>query len=155
VSGILITILVFIIVVAGLIRYGTIFVVTEAGVVVKEERIRDLFSHVVFDGVGDVNLTRGETVSVMVSGDENIVMDVVTEVVGDTLTITYKSPLLKLLLSPRAHTTVLVTAPAIESIHLTGVGTISGDMGEVNNVSLVLREIFHLHALRQKLLPPT
>lgn len=137
-AGVVVTALIFLVAIGGLIRFWNVVSIVPTGTRIEEERIMPEFSNIVFDGVGDVVIVSAQQHNVTVEGDEAIVANVATDVRNGTLFISYKSPFLKLFLSDESYVTVSLIAPSIDSVTLTGRGTISGDIGTADTLALGL-----------------
>jgi len=83
-----------------------------------EARATAPFSALDADTSIDVIVSRGDTPSLVVTTDENLVDQVVTEVVGDTLHITQREDL-----DPRVPSVIRVAVPSLDSVTNGGSGS--------------------------------
>lgn len=80
------------------------------------------FSVISLSGEANVVVTIGDPQSVIVRADDNLLADVVTEVVDDTLEISEPS---LVDLEPRAGMTVEITVPQLQEVEVSGSGDLS------------------------------
>lgn len=126
VVGISAIIVVFIMALVWLLSNGNITTIILSGNIVQENRELPDFSRISFEGVGDVSIKQGEETLFVIEADENIVAEVVTEVVDDTLIVKYRNPLWNLALFDEANVDIKITTLALESIKMSGSGSVNG-----------------------------
>lgn len=96
---------------------GCDMVVTGDGVGVASQRATGPFHAIDAKTSLDVEVTQGDTLSVVVTTDENLVQLISTEVVGDTLEIEQADNL-----RPGARSVVTIVVPALVAVDLNGSG---------------------------------
>jgi hypothetical protein len=97
--------------------------ITGSGVVEKEERPSKAFNRIELQGSADVEVTIGETQSVVVEADDNVLPLIRTSVSGgNTLVINWKPNT-----NIRNYQTVrvIVTVPSLEAVKITGSGNVT------------------------------
>lgn len=136
--GVVIVVLVFLIATGLLIKGGSIASVLVSGTTVEEERNIPDFSGVIFKGMGNLKIVHGDEFSVVVEADENILSEVLTEVEGGTLVISYDNSFWNLFLFDGTEVNVTVTTPDVENLTVTGVAEVTGSdiSGESLEISL-------------------
>lgn len=95
-----------------------------SGVEASERRDLGAFSRISLTGEADVTATVGETQTVSVRGDDNLLADVETEMDNGTLEISDPS---NVDLEPKVGVTVEITVPALEDIQVSGSGDVRVD----------------------------
>lgn len=103
--------------------------VSGSGVAKTEERKVAAFSEIEVSGAADIKVICGKSVGVVVSGDDNIVPLIKTEVEGNTLRIYCNESI-----SPDKDLVITVTAPDVSAIAASGANDI--EMVAVNNEAL-------------------
>jgi hypothetical protein len=121
-----------------LVRGGDIFHIELSDDVVSETREVEMFEKIVFEGVGDIEITQGETQSLEIEGDSNILEQIITETKDGTLRISHKSSLWNLFQFDSAKVSVKLVSPKISGLHIIGIGDINGSNleGESLGVSI-------------------
>jgi hypothetical protein len=87
-----------------------------------EERPVSGFTKVQLDGIGDLSITLGDTESLTVEADENLLLYIITEVKGGTLIIRMKEDVR--LLNMISTVKYAVTAKSLDLVDLNGLGNI-------------------------------
>jgi hypothetical protein len=87
-----------------------------------EQRPVSDFTRVQLDGIGDLSITKGDTESLAVEADENLLPYIITEVKNGTLIIRMKEGIRIANLIPTVKYTV--TAKSLEMVNLNGLGNI-------------------------------
>lgn len=120
-------------VLAGIGLIGCTVSVRGSGDIVEEGREVSNFDRVALDGVGEVILTQGDSYSLVVEAEDNLMEYIKTSVRGDELIINIKSrrPIL-----PSRPIKFYVTTPNLEAVSVDGAGTVTID--ELNTGSLEL-----------------
>ena len=99
-------------------------VVTGSGKVVTETRQVSGFTSVTLAGIGNVYLTQGETESVRIEAEDNLIPYFDTSVQGSTLKIGLKDQYMGISIRPTQPVKFYVTLPKIEAVTLAGSGNI-------------------------------
>jgi len=81
------------------------------------------FTKVQLDGIGDLSITMGNTESLVVEADENLLPYIITEVKGGTLIIRMKEDIR--LVNMISDVNYTLTAKSLESFELNGLGNIT------------------------------
>lgn len=89
----------------------------------SEDRPVSGFSKVQLDGFGSLNITMGDTESLTVEADSNLISHIITEVRGDTLIIRMEENLR--LVNMITEVTYTLSAVSLESVRLSGLGDIN------------------------------
>lgn len=97
-----------------------------SGNVISQTRNVSGFNQILFNGNGNLIISQGDTESVRIEGEDNII-DLITTLVSDNaLHIDYKkSNMAHLISSTKTPINIYVQAKAIQEIRLVGAGTIS------------------------------
>ncbi|MBI4672111.1 MAG: DUF2807 domain-containing protein [Chloroflexi bacterium] len=104
---------------------GGVNVTRGSGNVVTETRAVSGFNSVTLAGFGDLNITQGETESLMIQAEDNILPYITTEVKDDVLTIGLKSGINNVSLSPTNPVKFELAVKTLNSIQLAGAGNIT------------------------------
>lgn len=122
-----------IVVLAGIGLVGCAISVRGSGNVITEGREVSGFDRVALDGMGEIVLTQGDSYSLVVEAEENLMQYIKSTVRGDELTINIKSrrPII-----PTETLTFYITVPNLEAVSVDGAGMVSID--ELNTKSLEL-----------------
>jgi uncharacterized Zn-binding protein involved in type VI secretion len=91
----------------------------------SENRPVSGFTRVQLDGIGDLEIKFGNSESLVVEADENLLPYIVTEVKGDTLIIRMKEDVR--IINMISDVNYTLTAQSLESIELNGLGNITVD----------------------------
>jgi hypothetical protein len=103
--------------------------VTGSGKIATEDRSVGSFTSVTLAGIGNVYLTQGETVSVRIEAEDNMIPYFDTSVVGTTLKIGVKDQYMGISLQPTQPVKFYVTAPTLDAVTLAGSGNmVAGDI---------------------------
>lgn len=89
----------------------------------SEDRPVSGFNQVQLDGIGDLSITMGDTESLVVEADENLLPYIITEVRGGTLIIRLKEDIN--LVNMITDVNYTLSAKALDSIELGGLGNIN------------------------------
>lgn len=136
--GSLATALVFLVVVALLIGGGNLTSINLSGTVKEEVREVAPYSSVRFEGVGDVVILKGEDHAFAITADENVVKEVISEVIDGELVIKYKNPIWNFALFDDANVGIVLMAPTLERIKMTGSGLIMSPYMEAENLEVII-----------------
>ena len=98
--------------------------VSGSGRIASETRNIRGFSSVTLAGIGNLYLTQGETESVRIEAEDNLIPYFETSVQGSTLTIGIKNQYIGINLQPTKPVKFYVTLPKIEAVTLAGSGNI-------------------------------
>jgi hypothetical protein len=99
-------------------------IVTGSGKITTETRAVSGFTGVTLAGIGNVYLTQGETESVRIEAEDNLIPYFETAVEGTTLKIGVKEQYLGISIQPTRPVKFYVTLPKIEALTLAGSGNI-------------------------------
>jgi hypothetical protein len=103
--------------------------VTGSGRMATENRSVSGYDSIVLAGIGNIYLTQGETESVRIEAEDNLIPYFETSVVGTTLKIGIKDQYMGISLRPTQPVKFYVTAINIQAVTLAGSGNIfSGDI---------------------------
>jgi len=100
--------------------------VTGSGKIATETRNISGFTRVTLAGIGNVYLTQGETESVRIEAEDNLIPYFETSVQDSTLAIGIKNQYIGVNLQPTRPVKFYVTLPKIEAVTLAGSGNIFG-----------------------------
>jgi hypothetical protein len=100
-----------------------------------EERELAEFNHIEFSGIGDMDIQIGESSSVSISAEENILPYVLTLVEGDTLRIYTENGVS---LDPSTRISYSITTTSLEALDLSGIGNTSIASLETDSLSIHL-----------------
>ena len=95
--------------------------------IVTETRAVSDFDEVIFEGIGELDITQGDRESLTIEAESNVMRRIITEVRGGTLHIRMRRGLLGLGVVPTKSTRYDLTMKDIRSLDLSGVGTISAE----------------------------
>lgn len=107
-----------------------------SGKIVSENRPVRGFTKVQLDGLGDLTILIGDTESLVVEADENLQPRIITEVKGDTLIIRMDET--NVVLVPTIKINYSLTAKSLESVDLNGLGNITIEPLQTDDMSLQL-----------------
>ncbi|MFK7800841.1 MAG: head GIN domain-containing protein [Anaerolineae bacterium] len=129
----LITIFVLITVIASFGLVGCAVAVRGSGDVIEETREISNFDRVALDGMGEIILTQGETTSLIVEAEDNLMQYIKTTVRGDELTINIQSrrPII-----PSRSIKFYITTPNLEAVSVDGAGVVSIDELDTDSLKL-------------------
>ncbi len=119
-----ILIMITILLVAMLVSGCGFQIVTGSGKIATETRNVSGFTSVSLAGIGNVYLTQGQTESVRIQAEDNLIPYFDTSVQGTTLKIGIKDQYMGISLHPTQPVKFFVTLPRIESVMLAGSGNI-------------------------------
>lgn len=107
----------------------TFNIVTGSGRVVSESRDVSGFTQIALAGIGDVIVTQGEEISLVIEAEDNLIPYFETKVRGSTLTISLYDRYRAVTLRPTRPVKFHLTLPEIEAVTLAGSGNIiAGDL---------------------------
>ena len=113
-------------------------VVAGSGKVVTETRDVSNFSRVTLAGIGNLILTQGESESLKIEADDNLISYFKTEVQGNTLTIGLKDEYMGVMLQPTKPIKFYLTVKDLEAVTLAGSGNINADALKVKDFGVTL-----------------
>jgi hypothetical protein len=102
-----------------------------SGTPASSTRSTGSFDELAFSGTGTLRVTIGDGVSVIVSGDDNIVPLIQTELTGSKLAIFTKSSI-----APKVPLVIAITAPSLKSLELSG--ATAADVSGLNEKAIEL-----------------
>lgn len=105
-----------------------------SGTTKTENRPVSGFTKVQLDGIGDLSITMGNTESLVVEADENLLPHIITEVRGGTLIIRMEEDVR--LLNMISDVNYTLTAKTLESVELNGLGNI--EVAPLNTEALTI-----------------
>ena len=123
----------FIFIAAGAFLVGCNVSVRGSGNVIEEGREVSGFDRVALDGMGEVILEQGETHSLVVEADDNLMQYIKSTVRGDQLTINIKS---KRPIIPTKGLKFYVTVPNLEAVSVDGAGSVNISSLEAETLEL-------------------
>ncbi len=109
------------------------------GQVIEQDRTVANFNKVELNGIGNLIVTQGETESLKISAEDNIISQIKTEVVGDVLKISYESNWAWFSLRPSKNINFYVTAKDINGINISGAGEIKSDYINTQDLRIDIR----------------
>ena len=114
-----------------------------SGNIVSQERTASGFSGIAIDGVADVNVHMDEDYKVIVTIDDNLQNNVLTEVKTNVLHINEKP---KINFNPTTKVIVDVYLPELKDIDLKGVGTVILSNGNTSDFKISLSGVGNIDA---------
>ena len=131
VTGLFLTFAIFVL--AGIGLVGCAISVRGSGNVVTEGREVSGFDRVALDGMGEIVLTQGDSYSLIIEAEENLMQYIKSTVRGDELTINIKSrrPVI-----PSKRLKFYITVPNLEGVSVDGAGSIN--IGSLDSDTLEL-----------------
>ncbi len=109
-----------------------------SGNIITEAREVSNFTRIVLSGIGDLTITQGDGHALTVRTDDNLMEYLKTEVVGDTLVLSFTDEVRNKNLQPTQGYNYEITLEALEDLGIAGVGTIHADslQGDTLTISI-------------------
>jgi len=108
-----------------------------SGNVITEEREVGKIEKVELSGIGRLEITQGESTSLTIEADDNLMQYIKTETVNDTLEISLRSQVLPFLpVDPTGTIVYRLTVPGLSRVSLSGSGEITSSGFEVDELEI-------------------
>ena len=104
-----------------------------SGNVVNETAKVSGFEEVVFDGTGDIIIKQGDTESLIIEAEDNVIPTIKTSVDNKKLTINYDGTI-----APTKTPKFYLTVKNISSIEISGAGELNADKLNVDNLNVIV-----------------
>lgn len=101
--------------------------ISGSGNIVTEARQVTSFKRIELSGAGDLTITQGEGYSLTVRTDDNLMEYVKTELLGDTLVLSFTDEARNKNLRPTQGWNYEITVEELEELRIAGAGTITSD----------------------------
>jgi hypothetical protein len=112
--------------------------VSGSGKLATENRPVGAYSRITLAGIGDVQVTQGDTTSLRIEAEDNLMQYFDTSVQGDTLTIGIKPEYAGINLLPTRPVKFFVTTPNVAALTLAGSGNITAGPVESTDFAVSL-----------------
>lgn len=96
-----------------------------SGNIVTEARAVSNFTRVVLAGIGELNITQGDTESLTIEADDNLIPLITTQVQNDTLTIGFDTRQVNISINPTRPIRYTLVVKNLNSLQLSGAGNIN------------------------------
>ena len=118
------------------IPFVNVTIIRGSGDITSESRDVELFSEIRLEGAGQLVITQGDTQSLEISAEDNIIEELTSEVIGDTLVLGYRDQSWRRTVIPTEVIRYEITVNNLTNITLNGAGEIT--MKELETDSLVV-----------------
>jgi hypothetical protein len=109
-----------------------------SGVLVTETREVSGFSEVRLDGAGQLMITQGETESLEIEAEDNIIGELTSEVRGQTLVLGFQDQFLRSTIIPTKGITYTLSVTDLTAITFNGAGDLEMDSLDTSSLELVI-----------------
>jgi hypothetical protein len=109
-----------------------------SGNIISEAREVSSFTDIILSGAGDLTITQGEGHALTVRTDDNLMAYVKTEVVGDTLVLSFTDEARNKNLQPTQGWNYEITIEELEDLGISGAGAITSDSLQGDKLTITI-----------------